>query len=191
MEKLGLKKIQRAPKTIKRSHRFALAGVIAALGLGVTSAYAWHGSLSVTPTTCGSTGGAVTFSGAVTDASSPSWEVSVTGPTSTTTTSTPLGQNTSTGAYQVTVNHLLNGSYSAKLRSVDSNTGTNSTTEHKVNPVTFQVSCGSLPQVPAATPELGSGELLAAGLLPIGTVLLYRRRRARRAGQGAAAMRDA
>jgi len=35
----------------------------------------------------------------------------------------------------------------------------------------------------AATPELGSGELLATGVLPIGAVLLYRRRRARRATQ--------
>ena len=33
---------------------------------------------------------------------------------------------------------------------------------------------------PTATPELGSGELLATGLLPIGAVLLYRRRRADR-----------
>jgi len=33
----------------------------------------------------------------------------------------------------------------------------------------------------AATPELGSGELLATGLLPLGLALLYRRRRARRA----------
>ncbi len=32
-----------------------------------------------------------------------------------------------------------------------------------------------------ATPELGSGELLATGLLPIGAILLYRRRRNRRA----------
>ncbi len=32
----------------------------------------------------------------------------------------------------------------------------------------------------AATPELGSGELLATGLLPLAGVLLYRRRRARR-----------
>jgi len=31
-----------------------------------------------------------------------------------------------------------------------------------------------------ATPELGSGELLAAGVLPLGAVFLYRRRRARR-----------
>jgi len=31
-----------------------------------------------------------------------------------------------------------------------------------------------------ATPELGSGELVAAGVLPLGAVLLYRRRRARR-----------
>jgi len=31
------------------------------------------------------------------------------------------------------------------------------------------------------TPELGSGELLATGLLPIGAILLYRRRRNRRA----------
>jgi len=31
----------------------------------------------------------------------------------------------------------------------------------------------------SATPELSSGELLATGLLPIGAVLLYRRRRAR------------
>jgi len=30
---------------------------------------------------------------------------------------------------------------------------------------------------PSATPELGSGELLATGLLPIGAILLYRRRR--------------
>jgi len=34
-----------------------------------------------------------------------------------------------------------------------------------------------------ATPEIGSGELLAIGLLPIGAVLLYRRRRTRRATQ--------
>ncbi len=34
-----------------------------------------------------------------------------------------------------------------------------------------------------ATPELGSGELLATGLLPLGAVLLYRRRRLRRAAQ--------
>jgi len=35
----------------------------------------------------------------------------------------------------------------------------------------------------SATPELGSGELLATGLLPLGAVLLYRRRRARRTTQ--------
>ncbi len=40
-----------------------------------------------------------------------------------------------------------------------------------------------IPPVGAATPELGSGELLATGLLPIGAILLYRRRRARRATQ--------
>ena len=34
-----------------------------------------------------------------------------------------------------------------------------------------------------ATPELGSGELVATGILPLGAVLLYRRRRARRATQ--------
>ena len=34
---------------------------------------------------------------------------------------------------------------------------------------------------PVGTPELGSGELLATGLLPIGAILLYRRRRNRRA----------
>ncbi len=39
------------------------------------------------------------------------------------------------------------------------------------------------PPLPTATPELGSGELLAAGLLPIGAALLYRRRRMRRAPQ--------
>jgi len=32
---------------------------------------------------------------------------------------------------------------------------------------------------PTATPELGSGELVATGVLPLGAVLLYRRRRAR------------
>jgi len=38
---------------------------------------------------------------------------------------------------------------------------------------------------PTATPELGSGELLATGLAPLGLLLLYRRRRARRApGRG-------
>jgi len=36
---------------------------------------------------------------------------------------------------------------------------------------------------PSATPELGSGELLATGLLPLGLVILVRRRRARRAVQ--------
>ena len=36
----------------------------------------------------------------------------------------------------------------------------------------------------AATPEVGSGGLLATALVPIGIVLLYRRRRARRAGEG-------
>jgi len=43
----------------------------------------------------------------------------------------------------------------------------------------------TLPAAPgaAATPELGSGELLATGLLPIGAILLYRRRRARRVTQ--------
>jgi len=39
------------------------------------------------------------------------------------------------------------------------------------------------PPLPTATPELGSGALLATGLLPIGAVLFYRRRRARRATQ--------
>ncbi len=34
-----------------------------------------------------------------------------------------------------------------------------------------------------ATPELGSGQLLATGLLPLGAVLLYRRRRTRRTTQ--------
>jgi len=37
--------------------------------------------------------------------------------------------------------------------------------------------------VPTATPELGWDELLATGLLPLGAMLLYRRRRARRAAQ--------
>ena len=33
------------------------------------------------------------------------------------------------------------------------------------------------PPLPTATPELGSGELLATGLLPIAGLLLYRRRK--------------
>jgi len=41
----------------------------------------------------------------------------------------------------------------------------------------------TLPPPAAATPELGSGELLATGLLPLGLVVLARRRRARRARQ--------
>ena len=39
------------------------------------------------------------------------------------------------------------------------------------------------PPTGAATPELGSGELLATGLLPLGLVVLARRRRARRSRQ--------
>jgi len=49
---------------------------------------------------------------------------------------------------------------------------------------TVTVTVGSPPNPgPTTTPELGSGELLATGLLPIGAVLLYRRRRTRRATQ--------
>ncbi len=48
---------------------------------------------------------------------------------------------------------------------------------------THAMSSCSGPSCAASTPELGSGELLATGLLPIGAVLLYRRRRTRRATQ--------
>jgi len=41
----------------------------------------------------------------------------------------------------------------------------------------------TLPTPPAATPELGSGELLATGLIPALGIVLYRRRRQRRAGK--------
>jgi len=43
--------------------------------------------------------------------------------------------------------------------------------------------CPNAPGCTNATPELGSGELLVSGLLPLGAVLLYRRRRTRRATQ--------
>ncbi len=43
--------------------------------------------------------------------------------------------------------------------------------------------CAKTNTCASATPELGSGELLATGLLPIGATLLYRRRRRRRATQ--------
>ncbi len=56
-----------------------------------------------------------------------------------------------------------------------------------VAPSSSGPNCTTDPTAPGcstnATPELGSGELLATGLLPIGAVLLYRRRRARRAPQ--------
>ncbi len=45
----------------------------------------------------------------------------------------------------------------------------------------FKIECNGVPGGGGATPELGSGELLATGLLPIGAILLYRRRRNRRA----------
>jgi len=171
-EEFGMKKTQRAPLTIKRSRRLAAASILAALGLGVTSAYAWSGTINVTAS-CDSTGagGAATFSGNVTDASSDSWKVKVTGPTN---TSKSLGQDT-TGAYKVTVDHLSVGSYSATLTSQDP--------KPNVTPVTFKIDACNTPPPPAPTPELGSGELLATGLLPIGAVLLYRRRRARRPEQ--------
>jgi len=45
----------------------------------------------------------------------------------------------------------------------------------------FKIDCGGGGGVVGgATPELGSGELLATGLLPIGAILFYRRRRNRR-----------
>ena len=43
--------------------------------------------------------------------------------------------------------------------------------------------CATTNTCASATPELGSGELLATGLLPIGSALLYRRRRRRCATQ--------
>ncbi len=159
------------------ARRFLPATALAATLLGVTSAYAWHGSLSTVSNVCDRTGGAVTFSGTVSDPQSSSWKIQVTGPT---TAAQPLGQNQQSGVYQVTVDHLLDGSYSATLvTSKDKNA--------KITPktVTFHVSCHSSSHdpAPAATPELGSGELLATGILPLGGVLLYRRRRARRATQ--------
>ena len=53
----------------------------------------------------------------------------------------------------------------------------------RVDYVRVYTVAGSTPPPPpsTATPELGSGELLATGLLPIGAVLCYRRRRARKA----------
>ncbi len=47
----------------------------------------------------------------------------------------------------------------------------------------FKIECNGVPGGGGggATPELSSGELLATGLLPIGAILLYRRRRNRRA----------
>jgi len=169
-----MKKTQRAPLTIKRSRRLAAASILAVLGLGVTSAYAWHGTINVTES-CDSTGagdpsGAATFSGNVSNADSDSWMVKVTGPTN---TSKSLGQDTN-GDYKVTVYHLSVGSYKATLTSQDSTT---------VEPVTFTIVACNTPPTPAPTPELGSGELLATGLLPIGAVLVYRRHRARRPEQ--------
>jgi len=50
--------------------------------------------------------------------------------------------------------------------------------------LTLAISASGLPgNTPAATPELGSGELLATGLVPALGIVLYRRRRQRRAAK--------
>jgi len=60
--------------------------------------------------------------------------------------------------------------------------GTTELTGAKDKSKVFKIDCGGGGGVVGgATPELGSGELLATGLLPIGAILFYRRRRNRRA----------
>ncbi len=74
------------------------------------------------------------------------------------------------------------------ILNVVNDTGGSSTKANPDTPVTVVsyplAGSGGGPGGPggAATPELGSGELLATGLLPIAAVLFYRRRRARRGG---------
>jgi len=76
---------------------------------------------------------------------------------------------------------FLSKAGSGGILNVVNDTGGSSTKANPDTPVTVV----SYPPVGSggsggATPELGSGELLATGLLPIGAILLYRRRRAHR-----------
>jgi len=194
-----MKKTQHAPMTIKRSHRLAAASVLAVLGLGVTSAYAWHGTTLSASVNCAATNPAkATITGSVVSGYSSDqsgwnkgWQLTVTGPQEASPTPhilrfTPVSDGTDKGegTFTVSAGGLQDGDYKITLQnSMDA--GTHLTT-NPASVTSFDVICASVPDPHTqATPELGSGELLATGILPIGAVLLYRRRRARRTGQTA------
>ena len=100
--------------------------------------------------------------------------------------------DTTTGTYSINFNQVA-GANSYRIQITAGSTtffklhlDSSSNVDPQKNTKSQSVSCGGTPIIvppggTSDTPELGSGELLATGLLPIGAILLYRRRRNRRA----------
>ncbi len=103
-----------------------------------------------------------------------------------TSTPTPTATNTSTPTPTATATNTPTNTATNTLTATNTPTRTSTpvpptaTTTPSATPTTVSAGGGALGGSGAATPELGSGELLATGLLPALALLLYRRRRARR-----------
>ncbi len=152
-----------------------------------------NGSTVVPGSTTGGTlvinvdGGNITFNGSTNTASGDSFN-SVSGPglINGTVTSSDLsftstnGDGTCTAADFVAADTTLN----VKSDGSDTVSATCHTSEGSSMTLTLAVSANGIPvTTPAATPELGSGELLATGLVPALGIILFRRRRQRRAAK--------
>jgi len=118
------------------------------------------------------------------------------GPTVVHCTATDSEGNTSAGSFTVTIGPLVATATATATQTVTATpTATGTATGAATGTPTGTATATSTPVDSsggggtgtgggAATPEVGSGGLLATALVPIGIVLLYRRRRARRAGEG-------
>jgi len=102
------------------------------------------------------------------------------GPLASTTTSTPTGTPTNTPAVTATGTPTNTATATSTGTSTSTATATSTGTPTGTPTATSGGGGGGNP-TGTNTPEVGSGGLLATGLLPIGILLLYRRRRARRA----------
>jgi hypothetical protein len=82
------------------------------------------------------------------------------------------------------IDSVIAGNFANNSGGID-NTGGSVTVLRSTIANNFAATGPVIPPAPpaTATPELGSGELLVTGLLPLGLVLLTRKRRARRMTQ--------
>lgn len=190
----------RALLPVTRLSRLAAAVALAAtLGLGaVTSAHAARSSVSIT-TISPTTGGCITnpYNGTVTldrvETGTLRLELfyqngnQTKGFVDSGIGATATFANSATGTYSLSGTFPTGMSYRVDVLNESASSASFTSGDPLINPTEKSASvplCSGGPGLGgggSATPELGSGELLATGLLPIGAVLLYRRRRNRRA----------